>query len=380
MRSLITLLLVAVLVAIQAALAIPAAAQGDPDGWTLYDLNLRAGPDTAHAVLTVLPANTDLIIEARTEDLAWLLARTMDGAWRGWVASLYLRYQDGFAAARLPVSGEVIAAPVGESAPDGEPDGSAGIPVGVGPLYEFLQSVPVIPAISARAAALAAGGNARRFTKAGDCNSQAWDYLGPFDTGQYDLGDYGALQSAIDFFRGSFGDESPAARVGFSALTMVDGTWADPNLCDPGETPFWCALRTSEAGIVLLSFGPNDVRNLTPEQFSGSVRKMVYWAIQFGALPVLSTFPWCGTLLADKALMFNAEIVAIAREYDVPVINFWKASLGVQNCGLAADGVHLSTAGPPYGAYFTGDQGTSGHTLRNLLTLQTLDAIRAAVG
>ncbi|NDJ75531.1 MAG: hypothetical protein GYB65_04665, partial [Chloroflexi bacterium] len=77
----------------------------------------------------------------------------------------------------------------------------------------------------------------------------------------------------------------------------------------------------------------------------------------------------------DKALQLNTITVNLAYEFDVPVINFWKAARPLPTCGLL-DSVHLSTAGPPYGAFFTGQENEAGFTLRNLVTLQTLDALR----
>ncbi|NDJ78998.1 MAG: SH3 domain-containing protein, partial [Chloroflexi bacterium] len=100
-----------------------AVAQG-PDGWTAYELNLRAGPGGSYEVLAILPVNTGLVFEAHNGDLNWLLGQTEDGTWRGWVASGYLSYRDGFAAAALPVSSEVVTAPPS----DAEAAGSAPAP------------------------------------------------------------------------------------------------------------------------------------------------------------------------------------------------------------------------------------------------------------
>lgn len=85
-------------------------AQG-PDAWTAYDLNMRTGPATSHAVVSMLPANSGLVLEARNADASWLLGRTEDGSHRGWVASLYLTFQAGYSAFNLPVSGEILDAP-----------------------------------------------------------------------------------------------------------------------------------------------------------------------------------------------------------------------------------------------------------------------------
>jgi hypothetical protein len=63
-------------------------AQG-PDGWTVYEMNLRASP--GGDVIGSVPVNTGMIFEARSADLSWLLGHTQDGAQRGWVASTDLR-------------------------------------------------------------------------------------------------------------------------------------------------------------------------------------------------------------------------------------------------------------------------------------------------
>lgn len=460
-------LLVLVLATAQAA---PATAQNDPQGWTLYDMNLRAGPGTTYAALTLLPSDTGLVFEARSEDLTWLLGHTLDGTWRGWLASLYLRYAEGFVAAHLPVSSEVIdappAGPVANDEPAPVPSGvnawtsyvlnlragpgtdyvtltvlSPGtglvfegrnedsswllghsadgtqrgwvsalyvryadgftllslpvseeivdaasvpdnppLPAAEGASSALLMSVPVIPTITpnARAIYLRGGNNPRAFSKIGDCNSEEWIFMSPFDTGQYDLGPYGDLQATVDFFRGSFARTSPAANIGFNALTVNDATWADPAVCQPGESPVWCELRLHRPAVAVIMFGANDVHNLAGEQFEQALRQVVERSIRHGTIPVLSTFSWCGGH-AEKAVQLNMITVSVAREYDVPMINFWRAARDLPNCGMGADGIHLSTIGPPYGAYFTGEETQAGFTLRNLVTLQTLDALRQQV-
>jgi lysophospholipase L1-like esterase len=139
-----------------------------------------------------------------------------------------------------------------------------------------------------------------------------------------------------------------------------------------------CELRLSRAAVAVIMLGPNDVYNLSLDQYDQSLRQMVDGAIQHGTIPVLTTFAWCGGgELGDKALQLNSITANIAQEYDIPLINFWAAAQALPNCGLP-DGIHLSAGGPPYGAYFTGDETQAGFTLRNLVTLQTLDALRQA--
>ena len=85
---------------------------------TAYQLNMRTGPGTTYTVVTVLPAGTALVLEARNADTSWVLGHTPDNAYRGWVSSLYLSYPPGFAAVRLPVSEEIVPAP---NAPQSSP-------------------------------------------------------------------------------------------------------------------------------------------------------------------------------------------------------------------------------------------------------------------
>ncbi|MBI5961493.1 MAG: SH3 domain-containing protein [Chloroflexi bacterium] len=100
----------------------------EPDGFALYDLNVRSGPGSSFSMITLLPAGTGLMMEARSGDTTWVLGHTADGTFRGWVSDLYVRYRDGFSPTRLPVSAEVIGvpmspapqdAPVVEAAPPG---------------------------------------------------------------------------------------------------------------------------------------------------------------------------------------------------------------------------------------------------------------------
>jgi acetyl esterase/lipase len=111
-----------ILIAVMAA-PFQARAQG-PDGWTVYELNVRAAPNGA--VIATVPANTGFIFEARNAELSWLLGHTQDSAIRGWVASGYCAYAEGFTATRLPISEEVVAAGSAPPPAAPPPEDSAG--------------------------------------------------------------------------------------------------------------------------------------------------------------------------------------------------------------------------------------------------------------
>lgn len=106
--SIVTVLLL--LVTLTGSQLPPAAAQGGANAWASYQVNMRVGPGPDHAVVTTLAPNTGLVLEGRNEDTSWVLGHTEDNAYRGWVSTPYLRYQEGFAAFNLPLSGEIVGA------------------------------------------------------------------------------------------------------------------------------------------------------------------------------------------------------------------------------------------------------------------------------
>jgi hypothetical protein len=73
--------------------------------------------------------------------------------------------------------------------------------------------------------------------------------------------------------------------------------------------------------------------------------------------------------------IINGIIVRLAREYDVPLWDYWSALQALPNDGLSGDGVHPSYPSIAGAANFTPDNLQYGYTVRNLLALQALDAV-----
>jgi hypothetical protein len=363
----------------------PVAAQSDPDAHTTYQLNLRTGPGANYPVVTVLAADTGMIFEARNEDMSWLLGHTADGAYRGWVDSLYLYYREGFAAFRLPYSDEVVPAPApaapvaADAAPiAGAPPSAEGLaPSDVAP---DLESLPIVPAISGNARAIfqrgqALGNNARVVTKVGECNSMSWAYLVPFNQGSYELGSYGYLQRAIDGT--TFVNNSAAAGAGFTASSVLDGTFSDPGRCH-GLSPLECEYQSSKPSVAFIMLGMQDVFFLSAQQYEQDMRQIIQTSLDYGVIPVVTTFPiWPdGDVRTQNRFEFDRILVNLAHEYDVPLMNFWLAAQSVQHSGVGVDHVHISERGDNWTS-FSGDQYQWGMTMWNLAALQTLDQLQA---
>lgn len=250
-----------------------------------------------------------------------------------------------------------------------------------------LTAPPVIPEISETAVqlyrgVLASGKNPHTFAKVGDCMTHNPYFLVPIGEGSYDLGEYANLQRVVDQYvdgeLNSFARESQASAGGFNAASVIDAMWANQAFCESGESPLACEFRIMQPSVALIMFGTNDVLYLTEEQFDFFLRSVIVETLRAGVLPIMSTFPYRPEV-PDKVLLYNQIVIQVAQDYDVPLINLWRALDPLPDQGINPEDVtHMSL--PPDGAacVFIGDSLQAGFNVRNLVTLQTLDALLQA--
>jgi hypothetical protein len=265
-------------------------------------------------------------------------------------------------------------------------------PVDSKPLADY----PVLPEISDHAkelyqAAIAAGRNPQVFSKVGNCMTASPDYLAPVSNGsKVDLGEYASLQPTIDYFQAvtvreeegvnldSFSVPSQSAASGFTAAGPLDPIWSNPKYCQSGETPLACEYRINNPSMVLILFGTNDVQYLEADAFEGYMRDMIDATIAANVVPVLITFPPLPDRL-DKTEQYNLILARLAVEYDIPLVNLWKAL--VDKPGYGVDPEHftkLTTPADGCAVCFTETNLESGIATENLVMLQTLDTLRQA--
>lgn len=116
--------------------------------------------------------------------------------------------------------------------------------------------------------------------------------------------------------------------------------------------------------------GSNDVWHL--DTFETQMRKIIEFSIDNGVIPILST----KADNLEKDHIINQTIAILAQEYQIPMINYWRAVQELPNQGLQDDGVHI-TWGPNR---FNDPQiMKAGWPVRNLTSLQTLDSVWRAV-
>jgi hypothetical protein len=258
-----------------------------------------------------------------------------------------------------------------------------------------LEDYPVIPALGANMravyqAGLVQGNNPHAFAKLGDCMTENPYFLGPFAQGKYDLGDYQNLKATISQFYGhptrgngwqkdSFATVGLASAGGFNVAAPLDSTWADPKWCQAGESPLACEYRASKPSIAIIMFGTNDVNYTDPATYDFYLRTIISETLGRRIVPILNTFP-TRPENPQKSLLLNQIVVKVATDYQIPLVNLNRALDALPNHGVnPQDTTHLSTPADQRVDVFTPANLQTGFTVRNLVTLQALDAVLKAV-
>lgn len=347
-----------------APLRSPAAAQGAIQAWTHYALPVYSGPERSQVIIGVLTPRAEVLLEARNFDARWVLGHTPDGKMRGWMESQFLEIAVDLDVTRLLVTSEQMYVhyldPVVE-------------------LYDIdLNAYSVVPTASKHAREIflrgqATGNNPHVLSKVGDCITDNEHFLSPFGLGKYNLGTFPQLQAVIDQYGDSLAYTSLAAYNGLVTSAVLDPLFANPDVCQVGESPLRCEYRVHKPSVAIIMFGAQDLLFVLPDQFEDNLQRIVHETIEAGVVPILSTFPG-NTEIWDASILYNQIVIRVALDYDVPLMNLWRALEALPNHGLNTDGRHLSLPITDSGD-LSGSNLRRGYPLRNLVTLQALDAV-----
>lgn len=364
------LLTVMLAAALSVGPAPPARAQSALLARARYALPVYRLPDATSSIVGVLVPQEEVVLEARDAAGAWVLGHSADGSARGWIQAGRLSYVGEAHALSLPIRDEAIFVAAPEDSVPAYPEIN-------------LNDYPVIPLSFGQAAAIAARGRALgvdpgALSKVGDCLTDNPHFLSPFAQQAANFGAYPNLGAVVEVFRESLGATSHAALDGLVTSAVLDPTFANPFVCQPGETPLRCEYRIRRPSVAIIMFGAQDLLFTPADVFNRNLRQIVHETIAAGAIPLLSTFPG-HTGQWERAIQYNQIVVRVALDYRVPLINLWRALEPLPNHGLTEDGRHLT---PPltHGADLTPANLQRGLPLRNLITLQVLDALWRAVG
>jgi hypothetical protein len=164
----------------------------------------------------------------------------------------------------------------------------------------------------------------------------------------------------------SFNRASAAAAVGMVADWAVTGN----------PSPLRKEIDAVNPQFAIIMYGANDVggygsmHNIMSTYMRG-VRRIVDSCITSGIVPILTaTCPRVDKM--EYTLAMSYLIRALAQQYQIPFIDYYRAMMPLPEYGLRDDGVHPNYMDYNKSCWFTPDGLTYGYNLRNLLTLETL--------
>jgi uncharacterized protein YraI len=351
-------------------------AQDDLTATTLVELNMRDAPNQGGGVIVKLPQGTTVVVEGRDSSSAWLLVHTPDTVWRGWMAIQYLELSQAVSIRHLPdLTGADLSVPYAT-----REGGTPFVPIipdertDYPPLWLNDAILRTARAIYARGQQL--GNNPNSLIKIGESNTAGTVYMCTFHYGNYDLGPYQDLKPIVDRFNSteSFCHYDFTARSGFATAHLLDPFWAIEPECIAGETPLECGYRIYKPSYALIYLGIADMGFFTEQQFEYNLTSLLRFLADHGVVPILTTYPMSDTFNDGKPQTFNAVIRDVATELNVPLMDVRSVLHNYTNHGTGPDGYHLSVRDPEWTG-FGGDELTYGRTMRELLTLQMLQAL-----
>lgn len=215
------------------------------------------------------------------------------------------------------------------------------------PLAKTWRDWSVLPVISDTALELyrygvtELGNDPHRVSVIGDCHSEPNVFMGIYDTDYYDLSEQNQyLTAAIDWFKGSFSEQSYSVHAGMSVSSVLTSSWADPEVCRDGESALECEIRVHHPSIMFVNLGSNWIPGLEMDLYYEYLAEIVQLLCDHGILPILSS-------KADNAegdWGINETTAQVARDFNVPFFNFWPIAQNLPYHGLdpEKDGIHLS--------------------------------------
>ncbi len=333
-------------------------------------VTLHAGPGHTYTPVDLLNPGLDIGVVERNSIGNWVRVQriTEDGdvAQDGWMMLGFLNIPEDLRFSDVPVS----------DLPDADPNNVESRSMSI--LYE----VAMIPQISDAMVDVYERGqeferDSRTVTKVGDSLSADPYYLEIMAADEQVLGPFDYLAETVTYYGANADQGSVAAQKGLSSIVLFDPFWASDDICRANETPLECEYRLRNPSVAFIMFGPNDVLSMTYERYGQNMRQVVEETMALGIIPVLSTFSyhpehpqWW------QSVEFNLQLVEIAEEYEVPLVNLWAASRPLEEYGLDIDRVHMKQSGFAYLKFDTGHETFFGTSLRNLLAVRTLHEIR----
>lgn len=216
------------------------------------------------------------------------------------------------------------------------------------------------------------GNRGNAFSKVGDSNSMMPSFLSCFDYGEvgYTIGEYTALEETISHFQRSFSRNSRAAANGITAMGLDTYHWYEDDVCWPYESATSCEYRLWQPSIAFIALGTNDAF-MPIADFEKHLRSLVQKSLDRFVVPILVTK--ADNIEEDGS--FNRVIAQVAADFQVPLLNLWRAMESLPGHGLRENDVHPTFNVQELCDFSGDDLSRFGWTVRNLTSLQALDRV-----
>ncbi|MBW2191022.1 MAG: SGNH/GDSL hydrolase family protein [Deltaproteobacteria bacterium] len=215
------------------------------------------------------------------------------------------------------------------------------------------------------------------FSKMGGSSVASKAFLYCFATPYVDLAEHQHLAGTVDYFKtgrhSSFNRESEAAGVSWNLRYVLGGRPAN----------FRQELEDTQARWAFVLFGGNDAQNENERVYLTRLVYLIEQLEEMGVVPVLgSALPRRNAYRDRWIRRFNAVTEAVAKHWELPYIDYHAAMATLPRKGLARDGVHpnvLGQGGVRAACQLTEKGLRYGNNVRNLLTLEMLEALRTTI-
>lgn len=335
--------------------------------------NVRASASTRAAIIAQLSRGTSVAAIGRNSSSTWIRIQLADGQ-VGWIFVTLIDLNVGRSSLPVVEASDTTSSETTSNV-------AVSVPAGDAPYFTLGAS-----AVNIFATGQALGNRANVFSKIGDSITVSEEMFTPFGFGVYNLGSYDYLSPTISFFRAqardnnSFNNTSLAAGNGYNTSTILSSEFANPSVCNSGESPLACEYRLTRPAVALIMLGTNDTTLVPIDEFAHNMRVIADYSIANGVIPVLSTIP-PRQGLPGRAESYNRVIVDVAAERGLPLWDYYAALVALPDSGMNTDGIHPSS--PPLGfeqgADFRGNNLQYGYVMRNLTALQALHILRVNV-